>query len=124
MSDRRAFLRGLASLPLIGGSIALIGRPTGAAVPITDNLLDAYGTWLHYERNWLQWERYGAEGYKGRPREDLAVVWHDRRKDKVFDFIPMTNPAASYDYSGAAGRAAVILSAAGVPLNRKGLFDE
>ena len=33
MSDRRTFLRGLASLPLIGGSIVILGQPTAAAVP-------------------------------------------------------------------------------------------
>ena len=30
MADRRTFLRGLASLPLIGGGVTLIGRPTTA----------------------------------------------------------------------------------------------
>ena len=119
MSDRRSFLRGLASLPMIGGGVALIGQPTAAAVPVTDKLLDSYATWLHYERNWLQWERYGAEGYKDRPIPDVEVVWHDRRNDKLFDFIPMTNPAAGHDYTGAASRAAVILSAAGVPLSKR-----
>ncbi len=33
MSDRRTFLRGLVSLPLIGGGVTLIGRPA-AAVPL------------------------------------------------------------------------------------------
>ncbi len=33
MSDRRSFLRGLVSLPLIGGGVTLIGRPA-AAVPL------------------------------------------------------------------------------------------
>ena len=32
MSDRRTFLRQLASLPLIGGGVTLIGNPTAAAV--------------------------------------------------------------------------------------------
>lgn len=34
-SDRRGFLRGLVSLPLIGGGVALIGRPA-APVPIVE----------------------------------------------------------------------------------------
>ncbi|RYB06249.1 hypothetical protein [Lichenibacterium ramalinae] len=33
MADRRSFLRGLVLLPLIGGSIAILGQPTAAAVP-------------------------------------------------------------------------------------------
>jgi len=33
MSDRRHFLRGLVSLPLIGGGVTLIGRPS-APVPL------------------------------------------------------------------------------------------
>ena len=41
MADRRTCLRGLASLPLIGGGVALIGNPTAAAVPITGPLLAA-----------------------------------------------------------------------------------
>ena len=35
MADRRSFLRQLASLPLIGGGVTLIGKPTAAAVPVT-----------------------------------------------------------------------------------------
>jgi hypothetical protein len=39
MSDRRNFLRGLATLPLIGGSVAILGKPTAAAVTVTPDLL-------------------------------------------------------------------------------------
>jgi hypothetical protein len=38
MSDllqRRGFLRGLSTLPLIGGSVALVGNPVRADVPVT-----------------------------------------------------------------------------------------
>ncbi len=39
-SDRRGFLRGLATLPLIGGGVTLIGNPTRAAAePVTEDLL-------------------------------------------------------------------------------------
>ena len=51
MADRRAFLRQLASLPLIGGAVTLIGNPTAAAVPATPELLDAYEEWLDLERS-------------------------------------------------------------------------
>ena len=36
--DRRGFLRGLAALPLIGGSVAILGKPTQAAVPVTGRM--------------------------------------------------------------------------------------
>ena len=42
MSDRRAFLASLAALPMLGGGVRLIGRPTAAAVPVTDGLLRNY----------------------------------------------------------------------------------
>ena len=40
--DRRSFLRGIAALPLIGGSVAILGKPTQAAVPVTHDMLCAY----------------------------------------------------------------------------------
>ena len=50
----RAFLRGLAALPLIG-------NPTRAAEPVTSDLLDAYNEWLFYERRMLCLEQYGRK---------------------------------------------------------------
>jgi hypothetical protein len=55
---RRGFLRQLAGLPLIGGGVTLLGNPTGAAEPVTEQLLDAYSEWLFYERRLLCVERY------------------------------------------------------------------
>ena len=52
MSDRRAFLRGLASLPLIGGSVAILGRPTAAAVPMSRDMPCSYASWLFFEQ-WM-----------------------------------------------------------------------
>ena len=49
IAPRRAFLRGLTTLPLIGGSVALIGKPTAAAVPVTLQLAEAYLGWLRLE---------------------------------------------------------------------------
>ena len=46
---RRGFLRGLASLPLIGGSVALIGQPTKAAGPVTQAMLADYADFLAIE---------------------------------------------------------------------------
>lgn len=47
--DRRGFLRGLVSLPLLGGGMTLIGSPTAAAVPITLPLMTRYVAWLARE---------------------------------------------------------------------------
>lgn len=52
-SDRRSFLRGLATLPLIGGGVALVGDPVRAAEPFTQGLLDNYNAWLLMERRYL-----------------------------------------------------------------------
>lgn len=59
-SSRRGFLRGLTTLPLIGG-VTLIGSPAKADVPTTDELLDSYDEWLFYERRLLHIERVGME---------------------------------------------------------------
>lgn len=46
---RRGFLRGLLSLPLIGGSVALIGAPSAVAEPCTLPMLQTYSDWLARE---------------------------------------------------------------------------
>ena len=99
MSDRRTFLRGLATLPLIGGSVALIGKPTAAAVPVTDALLERYTSWLIKEHMALQKVRMlraaatdtvrayieaggidqDAYGYRVRARRDRA---HRQRRSR------------------------------------------
>ena len=55
---RRGFLRGLAHLPLIGGGVTILGNPTAAAEPVTEQLLDAYSEWLFYECRLLCLERW------------------------------------------------------------------
>lgn len=107
-SSRRGFLRGLATLPLIGGGVTLIGRPTAAAVPITGGMLATYTAWLHFELRAVAEPAYArAEGYVS---ERLV--------------IPCANPGSGWhDYANweeekrrARHRAPVILAAAGVPL--------
>src|SRR4051812_4964072 len=61
-NTRRSFLRGLTTLPLIGGGVTLIGKPTATAVPVTPELLDAYNEWLFVERRMLCIEQYGKQG--------------------------------------------------------------
>ena len=53
---RRSFLAGLTKLPLIGGSVALLGQPYAVAEPVTRQMLEAYKTWLHYEYRHLAWD--------------------------------------------------------------------
>ena len=116
MSDRRSFLRGLATLPLIGGSVAILGKPTQAAVPVTIDLMQSYQAWLHYEHRMLSYE---MAGYDVRLAQGIEGCTH------------MNNPGADYHfrqpYTGRplAGwpeapqpstRAAVVLSAVGCPL--------
>ena len=115
MADRRSFLRGLASLPLIGGSVALIGSPTQAAVPVTDKLLDAYNDWLDLERSWLLMERYGNVRSVQASERGFEAVWRDRETGRCFTYNSATS-FAGFDHRHPASRAAVILSAVGVPL--------
>ncbi len=115
MSDRRAFLRGLASLPLIGGGVTLIGNPTAAAVPTTPQLLDAYNDWLDLERSWLLMERYGNVRAVQTSEDGFEAVWRDRKTGKCWTYNNATS-FAGFDHRHPASRAAVILSAAGVAI--------
>ena len=116
MADRRSFLRGLASLPLIGGSVAILGRPTAAAVPVTPELLERYSAWLAVE--------YGETLIELAPFQqpnkayaEFDRVWRRQwcqsigtlqsRAGDRFAEPPLVPPSS---------RAAVILSAAGLPL--------
>lgn len=98
---RRAFLRGLTSLPLIGGGVTLIGNPTAAAVPVTGGTALTYLAWLDFERRYVSW----ALGVGGA--------------------VPMLNPGAAFHcternvHAGgvhAIERGPIILAAAGCPL--------
>lgn len=119
-ASRRGFLSGLATLPLIGGSVALIGTPSAAAVPVTDAFLDSYDCWLEYERRWLQWERYGN-------RETIHRLSLPFRSDiagwEAYDQIPMANGGARFhgDAPKAETRAALVLSTVGCGWREGGL---
>lgn len=106
--DRRGFLRGLVSLPLIGGGVTLIGAPSAVAEPVTSELLNAYSEWLHTERRLLCREQYPTLGV-------------DAER-----FVPCNTGAGRYHFGDAAGRwddpsrqpssrAALVLSAVGCP---------
>ena len=106
-SDRRAFLRGLASLPLIGGSVAILGQPTKAAVPVTRELLYTYNDWLQYEHFRTSQEIYGPALALKMTRSwsfvGTAYDWH-HPDDGPLPPEPST-------------RAAIVLSAVGCPLD-------
>ncbi len=108
MADRRSFLRGLVTLPLVGGSVALIGQPTAAAVPVSDGLLRNYEAWLAWERYQLHREMWGQE-VATRCTTFLAInlpgeQWHNPRLEGG------GCPEAST-------RAALVLATVGCPLD-------
>lgn len=120
---RRGFLSGLTALPLIGGGVSLIGQPTAAAVPVTDGLLWSYKSWLHMEHRMLSFELAGYDKDKSEhiERSFAALVppaqqvpgfnWHIQ-----WSRPGSRGPAGWIDAPQPSTRAAVILSAAGVPL--------
>lgn len=107
---RRGFLRGLVSLPLVGGGVTLLGNPTAAAVPVTPELLDSYDSWLMLERMTLLAERYGVDDgarmMKVLRCDNPGAAFHD-----AFRGPRSTVPPAST-------RAALVLSAVGCDLRQ------
>ena len=112
---RRGFLAGLTRLPLLGGSVALIGQPRAVAEPATPDMLEAYKTWLEYERRWLSWEmaadplwqrRYGGSG----AAEDRVKL--SDRIDGCLAFIGESN-TYHRDHAAPSTRAALVMSTVG-----------
>ena len=116
MSDRRSFLRGLATLPLIGGSVAILGKPTAAAVPVTTDLMFSYKAWLCHEHFMLSHELTGYDVERARRmhgqfyNEVPGFDWHFRYPN------PKGRLAGWPDAPQPSSRAAIVLSAVGVPL--------
>ena len=116
MSDRRSFLRDLASLPMIGGGVTLIGNPTAAAVPVTDALLEHYGLFLAIEaREALIECRERRCVREGHP--DAAAVMREWTERCIS--APDSPWMRGLLHAGGrpSTRAAVVLSAAGVPVD-------
>ncbi len=114
MADRRTFLRGLASLPLIGGGVTLVGNPTAAAVPVTTDLLASYDQWLFYERRCLLRELYANEGSGvARAMEKIVPV------NTAADRFHFPREGSWQDQPQPSTRAAVILATVGVPLSEE-----
>ena len=111
--DRRVFLRGLATLPLIGGSVALVGSPTAAAVEFTPELATLYVAWLAREH---------AAAVVAHSETHYPHLIGTGRIEERWTHQPMSwfppgpSAEAAVRNSSVASRAAVILAAAGVPL--------
>lgn len=124
MHDRRSFLRGLASLPLIGGGVTLIGQPTAAAVPITDALHERYFTFLAHEHRAAMKEHgyrtalvHARRRLGGHVADCEAWARSEGERAHYFDWMPEASDVEAVVASAPPStRAAVILSAAGVPL--------
>lgn len=111
-ASRSGFLRGLAMLPLIGGSLTLIGVPSAVAEPVTPRLLREYHDWLMFERSCLVREinsvnptRFGPDCAMG-----SAYRWHRSHGELRSDSEGrMTGDGVSFPST----RAALVLSAVG-----------
>ncbi|GJD36775.1 hypothetical protein [Methylobacterium aerolatum] len=112
-ASRRGFLRGLTTLPLIGGGISLIGAPSAVAQPVTTGLLMAYDEWLFMERRMLCLEQCPGD---------------DTREN----FRPTNTGAHTYHFDGPghwrdphrlpSTRAALVLSAVGCEWEGRGIW--
>ena len=124
--NRRGFLRGLTTLPLIGGGVALIGTPTAVAEPITDRLFDAYlGFIVHEHREVLAQHSYRraiareAELYRDKgivmPAGYPEACAQDTRELPHLQWVPKNSEAADAfcRASCPTTRAALVLSAVG-----------
>lgn len=127
-SDRRGFLRGLATLPLIGGAVSIIGNPTAAAEPVSMKLLETYGAWLFFERRYLCAEMVGYRYWEGREPEEVEdrQRWH---RDSAIeqDHVRVDNPGGAFHFSAdparfpqPSTRAAAVLSAVGCDWRHRG----
>lgn len=110
-TSRRSFLRGLTTLPLVGGGVTLIGAPTAVAEPTTRELLRTYDAWLHFERCSLKMEYEG--GYQAREVE----AWTLRPDGSAYSYLPLDTAGSRFHWReerrGAADRAALVLAAVG-----------
>ena len=112
-APRRAFLQGLATLPLIGGGVSLIGKPTAVAEPVTLDLLHTYKTWLLFEH------RYLAGELAARP--DIAAIMGGTEDQRAYAFertarlIDVGDAARFHCHAAAqpSSRAALVLSTVG-----------
>jgi hypothetical protein len=111
-ADRRGFLRQLVTLPLVGGSLTLAGRPLAVAEPVSLSLLENYNQWL-----WGEHCRCAREIERMTGNRDVRFSNRDVRfthmpnAGSAFHSLPdwTWNPSAA----PASTRAALVLSAVG-----------
>lgn len=105
-ASRRGFLCGLTTLPLIGGSVTLVGTPTAVDVEPTIGLMVNYAAWLGAEERILRWELSKRVGIPYAELSRWAMVEGD------FHF-PVGSPW--YKQPMPSSRAALVLATVGAP---------
>ena len=104
-TTRRAALLGAAALPALAVPALAQPGPAAALAPPSRETLEAYSTWLFYERRRLMVEMHGREGahrFAGFVRcDNPAFYWHF--------------PSFGGDGASPSTRAAPVLALAGVP---------
>lgn len=121
---RRSFLRGLVALPLVGGSVSLIGQPTAVAEPPTSELLEAYKTWLSTEHTRLTWDMAADPVFIEKYQNCFdATADHETRRDWIRRYEWYVGDAHN-GHDDPYRRAALVLSAVGCDWrDRDGTFD-
>lgn len=114
LPNRRGFLSGLARLPLIGGSVTLIGAPVAAAEPVTPDLLWSYKNWLHYEHRMLSFELANHDPAKCREVERFFSSGNAGDRFHFQYDVPERSQMAGWEYAPQPStRAAVVLASVG-----------
>lgn len=117
--DRRAFLRSLAALPLIGGGVTLIGQPTAVAEPVTTDTLYAYTAFLAWEHAAAYWALETARHGSLPLHVERIIDPHDRASAAPMFWLPAHRGVAELlSVAGPASRAALVMSAAGLDWRR------
>lgn len=105
-SSRRGFLRGLTTLPLIGGGVVLLGNPTGAAERPSSACVESYIAWLHYEARAVHDAHWPLQKGRMVPLDNAGAYFH----------FPLDGPdKLDWDKRGreALARAPVVLATVG-----------
>jgi hypothetical protein len=111
--SRRGFLRGLASLPLIGGAVALIGQPSAVAEPCTEALLLRYLAWLANEHAAVCLALHAPAALAENP-ERFASDWEYARRRAPLQWFPdAPDIERLVTATPPSTRAALVLSAVG-----------
>lgn len=106
-TTRRAILRALTTLPLVGGAVSLIGVPSAVAEPVTPRLLAGYADWLLAERRILLHEIVPD------PDHRAAMRYQYFGNSEVERFHCPGFPTSWRDMPQPSGRAALVLSTVG-----------